>query len=85
MDRFDVLEEGGVAVTVGGVDVRSLAAGGSFGEVAPLRDVPRPTTVTATNDLVLRAVDRPDLIAAMTGHGEATARAEGVDARLPPP
>jgi CRP-like cAMP-binding protein len=81
-DRFHVIESGTADVTIRGGFVRTLAAGDSFGEIALLRDVARTATVTATTDLVTRAIERHHFLAAVTGHGDAAEEAELVVRRL---
>jgi MFS family permease len=75
-DRFYVIEEGTVEVTVRGEHVRFLGVGDSFGEIALLRDVPRTASVRAVDDVVLRSLDRADFVPAVTGHGDAARTAE---------
>jgi MFS family permease len=75
-DRFYVIEEGTVEVTVRGEHVRFLGVGDSFGEIALLRDVPRTASVRAVEDVVLRSLDRADFVPAVTGHGDAARAAE---------
>jgi MFS family permease len=77
-DRYYVIEAG--QVEVAGI---VLGPGEGFGEIALLRDVPRTATVRARTDVVLQAVERDDFLAAVTGHGDATAEAEAIaNARL---
>jgi len=72
-DLFYVIGEGEVEVAG-----KTLRAGGSFGEIALLRDVPRTATVTATTDVVLHTLERDVFVAAVTGHKPAHATAEAV-------
>ena len=82
-DRFYVIAEGAVAVTIEGEHVKDLHAGSYFGEIALLRDVPRTATVTATTALTLLSLDREPFLEAVTGHPQARERAEAVaDERL---
>ncbi len=81
-DRFYVIEQGTADVVQRGRLVASLNDGGSFGEIALLRDVPRQATVVATSDLVLRAIDRRHFIPAVTGHNEANDQAELTISRM---
>lgn len=73
-DRFFVIVEGEVEITADGRAVGALDRGGTFGEIALIRDVPRTATVTATTDVRLLALDREEFLRAVTGH-EPAARA----------
>jgi MFS family permease len=82
-DRFYIVAEGEVEISEGGFPVSELSAGGYFGEIALLRDVPRTATVTAKTPVVLYALDREDFLAAVTSHApSAEAAAEVVSSRL---
>ncbi len=81
-DLFHVIESGTVDVTIRGAFVRTLSAGDSFGEIALLRDTPRTATVTATTDLVTRAIHRDKFLPAVTGHGGAVDEADQVVSSL---
>jgi MFS family permease len=77
-DLFYVIEDGEVAVEPEGRSPVLLGPGGSFGEIALLRDVPRTATVTARTDADLLALDRDVFIAAVTGHAPSAAAADAV-------
>lgn len=77
-DRFYLVVEGRVGVSVDGRPAPDLGPGDSLGEIALLRDVPRTATATALTDVRLYAVDRDHFIAAVTGHPEAAAAADAV-------
>jgi MFS family permease len=82
-DRFYVVVEGEVEVTVDGAPVSELGPGGYFGEIALLRDMPRTATATARTPVVLYALEREDFLAAVTGHAQSEQAAEDVaSARL---
>jgi MFS family permease len=80
-DEFYIVEKGALRVTVGGMPGAPIHAGGFFGEIALLRDVPRTATVTATTDCVLLALEREQFLAAVTGHADSVAAADLVAAR----
>ena len=66
-DRFYLVSEGSVAVTIRGESKRTLGPGSTFGEIALLRDVPRTATVTTVTDCRLLALDRDVFLQAVTG------------------
>lgn len=67
-DRFYLVAEGAVDVSVDGEPTRRLGPGSSFGEVALLRDVPRTATVRTSEATELLALSRDRFVAAVTGH-----------------
>jgi len=80
-DQFYIVEEGALAVTVGGAARTPIHAGGFFGEIALLRETPRTATVTATTDCRLLTLEREHFLAAVTGHAESAAAADLVVSR----
>jgi len=85
-DRFYIVAEGEIEVSQDGKLVSELEAGGYFGEIALMRDVPRTATVIARTPVVLYALDREDFLAAVTGHPQSAEAAETVvSARLAGP
>jgi MFS family permease len=82
-DRFYLVSEGEIEVSVDGAVVSELGPGGYFGEIALLRDVPRTATAVARTAAVLYALEREDFLAAVTGHAPSKEAAERVvSARL---
>jgi CRP-like cAMP-binding protein len=76
-DRVYIVAAGVVEIVADGRVVAVTGPGGFFGEIALLRDVPRTATVRAKTEVELRALERDDFIAAVTGHA---ASAEAADA-----
>ena len=81
-DVFHVIDSGTVDVTIRGVHIRYLGPGDSFGEIALLHELQRTATVVATTDVVTRTIDRGRFLAAVTGHEDASRRAQEVSIRL---
>jgi MFS family permease len=77
-DRFYVVDDGEVEVSVGGAVVRRQGPGSSFGEIALLRNVPRTATVRAVGDVRLLALERDVFLSAVTGHRRSRSAAEAV-------
>lgn len=77
-DRFYVISKGEVEVLVDGVATGRLAAGGYFGEIALLRNVPRTATVRAVDDAELYTLERDVFVSAVTGHPQSEASADAV-------
>lgn len=66
-DRFYVVESGSVSIVKEGRTVTTTGAGGYFGEIALLRDVPRTATVRADVDVSLYALEREAFLEVVTG------------------
>jgi MFS family permease len=75
--RFYAIVDGGVEALVDGSSLTTLGPGGSFGEIALIRDVPRTATVIATTETRLLALDRDEFLRAIVGHEDASAAAHG--------
>jgi predicted MFS family arabinose efflux permease len=77
-DRFYLVADGEVEISLDGRPSEPLGPGGWFGEIALLRDVARTATVTARTDSRLLALDREEFVAAVTGHPESAEAADAV-------
>jgi hypothetical protein len=77
-DRFYIIASGEVQVDVDGAPVRTIGAGGSFGEIALLRQIPRTASVTAVTPVELLALDRHHFVETVTGQPAAAEAAEAV-------
>jgi MFS family permease len=79
-DHFYVVAEGEVEIAG-----KSFGPGDAFGEIALLRDVPRTATVTAREDVVLRAIKRDDFVDAVNGQSDVAEAADAlIESRLAP-
>ena len=67
-DRFYVIADGEVEVTVRGVHLSDLGRGACFGEIALIRNAPRMATVTARSDCRLDVLDKDSFVSVVTGH-----------------
>ncbi|HEX3262546.1 MAG TPA: MFS transporter [Solirubrobacterales bacterium] len=82
--RFFLIDQGEVEIYRDGVRRHVEGEGGSFGEIALLRDVPRTATVRATCRTRMLALERERFLAAVTGHVRSHQAARAVvDSRLP--
>jgi MFS family permease len=77
-DRFYIVGKGEVEIVADGRVVAVTGPGGYFGEISLLRDVPRTATVRAKTEVELRALEREDFIAAVTGHAASAEAADSV-------
>jgi hypothetical protein len=77
-DRFYVIASGEVEIVTGGEVINHEGPGEFFGEISLLRDVPRTATVRAKTDVELRALERDDFIAAVTGHAASAEAADSI-------
>jgi hypothetical protein len=82
-DRFYVVADGTLDVSVRGEQVSTLGRGDCFGEIALLRDVPRTATVVARTASRLDALDKVSFVCAITGCDPSARTADAlVHARL---
>lgn len=77
-DLFYVIESGEVEILKDGWAINEEGPGEYFGEISLLRDVPRTATVRAKTEVELRALERDDFIAAVTGHVASAQAADSV-------
>ena len=80
-DRFYVVRDGSVELASNGRTLARETAGGSFGEIALLRNTPRTATATARSDTDLYAIDGAEFVAALTGSVKALEDAEALVTR----
>ena len=83
-DRYYLIVDGMVEVTIHGHVVRTMTAGESFGEIALLRNAPRAATVTCMDDVALLAIARDDFLETVTGHPRSLATASRIASDLVP-
>jgi MFS family permease len=77
-DRFYLIDKGELEVLIDGAPPKVEGPGGSLGEIALLRDIPRTATVRARTDADLYALERDDFLGAVTGHAGSAEAAEAV-------
>ncbi len=77
-DRFYIVEQGGVTVSVDGREVQRGGPGYFFGEIALLRDAPRTASVSAVGETELLALERDDFLATVTGHADSAKEAHAI-------
>jgi hypothetical protein len=81
-DAFFIVERGAVEVLVDGEERRHIGAGGSFGEIALLHDVPRTATIRALQATELRTLSRERFLLAVTGEPDSHDAARQLADRL---
>ncbi len=69
-DLVYVVAQGSVNVIKSGKVVAVTSAGGYFGEIALLREVPRTATISANEDVVLYTLGREEFLTAVTGSSQ---------------
>ena len=80
-DRVYLVAAGQVDILKRGESMAVTRAGGFFGEIALLRDVPRTATVRAVGDVDLYALERDSFLEAVTGSSAARDLADTVAER----
>jgi CRP-like cAMP-binding protein len=83
-DHYYLVVAGRLAVTIGSESVGEISEGGSFGEIALIRDVPRAATVTCVTPVELYAISRDDFLMTVTGHPRSMATATQIADDLAP-
>ena len=82
-DRYYVIAQGELRVSIAGRPLRTLLDGEGFGEIALLRNLPRTSTVAAVSDTRLYALDREHFLAAVGGNPSSRRAADSlIDMRL---
>jgi len=77
-DRFHIVVSGRVGVVQDGRSLGELGPGGSYGEIALLRDVPRTAGIVALTDVTEYTLGRDEFVSAVTGHPASAAAADAV-------
>lgn len=82
-DRFYILADGHLHLTVDHQPSQTLNPGDWFGEIALLRNRPRTATITASEAAVVYSLDRDHFLTTVTGNPESLATADtAIAARL---
>ncbi len=81
-DDYYVVASGTVTVEQRGREIRTLAPGDAFGEIALLEPVPRTASVRADGPVTLLVIDRSAFLAGVTGHVDADRTARTLIAQL---
>ena len=77
-DRYFVVREGVLSVTIAGDEIRTLGTADGFGEIALLRDGVRTATVTARGVATVYALERGPFLEALGGSRRARSAAESL-------
>jgi MFS family permease len=77
-DQIYVIEKGSVVVEVDGEFVANLGPHDVFGEIAPLRHLPRTATVRSTDESALLVLDGEEFAAAVASHTTSAATADAM-------
>ena len=84
-DRYYVIADGTVEVSVDGRSTRTMSRGEGFGEIALLAAVARTATVVARTRCAMLAVERANFLRAVVGHDASARVAWAVARSLHPP
>lgn len=79
-DRFYIVDAGSFEILHDGTRIDTTGAGGYFGEIALLHDVPRTATVRAIADGAVWALDQEEFLATVTGLPQAAKAARDISA-----
>ncbi len=77
-DSYYGITHGSVLVTTGGRELKRMASGQGFGEIALLYPVRRTATVAATSETTLLSIGREAFLTAMRAHPSVSAAAETI-------
>jgi MFS family permease len=77
-DRIYLIGKGSASVEVDGLHVADLGTSDVFGEIAPLRHLPRTATVRSTADTGLLVLDGEAFAAAVASHASSAATADAM-------
>ena len=77
-DRYYIVGEGELEVTIAGAAIRTLRSADGFGEIALLRDGVRTATVRARGPATLYALQRPAFLQALGASRRARRAAESL-------
>ena len=79
-DRFYIVDAGSFEIVRDGLRIDTAEAGGYFGEIALLHDVPRTATVRAIAGSSVWALDQEEFLATVTGLPQAAKAAHDISA-----